>query len=478
MEREDPRDAFVSNRHASLAELPQGAVVGTSSLRRVVQLPALRPDLRIEPLRGNLDTRLRKLDEGQYDAIVLAAAGLKRLGLGARIRALFEPAQMLPCAGQGALGIEVRSDDRPLLAALAPLAHQADLARGRGRARGVARARRQLQHAAGGACRVARRRARAAAVLGHRRPPSAPLLRATARRASVRANARPKRSASAAGAAIARATAPRPIPGRCRSGRRDAGHRHPARAAQAQNGCKGLQAHGIDATALPLIDIAGAPDPAAVTAALGPRSAAQLVVFVSPNAAQAFFGSAPAGRGGRRGLRRPRRGPARPASSFAWACRRRRSSSRPPTRCSSIPKRCGRGFPATTGARRPFSSSAAPAAATGSRSASSSAAPASISSPPMRGPRRRSAPTSGVAGSPALAAAARHLWLFSSSEAIDQLVALAPAPSIDAGRWREARAVATHPRIAARAQQAGFGRVIEARPTLAAVVACIQSIRP
>ena len=82
LEREDPRDALVSNRYAALAELPQGAVVGTSSLRRVVQLRALRPDLRIEPLRGNLDTRLRKLDEGGYDAIVLAAAGLKRLGLG------------------------------------------------------------------------------------------------------------------------------------------------------------------------------------------------------------------------------------------------------------------------------------------------------------------------------------------------------------------------------------------------------------
>ena len=84
MEREDPRDAFVSNTFNQLSELPQGAVVGTSSLRRVVLLRALRPDLKIEPLRGNLDTRLRKLDEGQYDAIVLAAAGLKRLGLGAR----------------------------------------------------------------------------------------------------------------------------------------------------------------------------------------------------------------------------------------------------------------------------------------------------------------------------------------------------------------------------------------------------------
>jgi hydroxymethylbilane synthase len=124
MEREDPRDAFVSNRYASLASLPQGAVVGTSSLRRMALLRALRPDLTIEPLRGNLDTRLRKLDEGLYDAIVLAAAGLKRLGLGERIRATVEPDTMLPAAGQGALGIEVRSARQDVLDALAPLAHQ------------------------------------------------------------------------------------------------------------------------------------------------------------------------------------------------------------------------------------------------------------------------------------------------------------------------------------------------------------------
>jgi len=126
LEREDPRDALVSPRHASLAELPQGAVVGTSSLRRVVLLRALRPDLRIEPLRGNLDTRLRKLDEGQYDAIVLAAAGLKRLGLEDRIRECFEPDTMLPAAGQGALGIEIRADRADLFALLAPLASRGD----------------------------------------------------------------------------------------------------------------------------------------------------------------------------------------------------------------------------------------------------------------------------------------------------------------------------------------------------------------
>ncbi|KQO21088.1 hydroxymethylbilane synthase [Acidovorax sp. Leaf78] len=125
MEREDPRDAFVSPRYASLADLPQGAVVGTSSLRRQVLLQALRPDLKIEPLRGNLDTRLRKLDEGQYDGIVLAAAGLKRLGLESRIRTAFDPDTMLPAAGQGALGIEVRGERQDLVDALAPLAHQA-----------------------------------------------------------------------------------------------------------------------------------------------------------------------------------------------------------------------------------------------------------------------------------------------------------------------------------------------------------------
>jgi hydroxymethylbilane synthase len=124
IEREDPRDAFVSNKYDSLANLPQGAVVGTSSLRRMALLRALRPDLVIEPLRGNLDTRLRKLDEGLYDGIVLAAAGLKRLGLSERIRVCFEPHEMLPAAGQGALGIEVRSNRQDVIHALTPLAHQ------------------------------------------------------------------------------------------------------------------------------------------------------------------------------------------------------------------------------------------------------------------------------------------------------------------------------------------------------------------
>ncbi len=121
LQREDPRDAFVSNHFADIDALPHGAVVGTSSLRRVVQLRSLRSDLRVEPLRGNLDTRLRKLDEGGYDAIVLAAAGLKRLGLGSRIRSTFDTATMVPCAGQGALGIEVRSENLALRQILAEL---------------------------------------------------------------------------------------------------------------------------------------------------------------------------------------------------------------------------------------------------------------------------------------------------------------------------------------------------------------------
>lgn len=123
MEREDPRDAWVSSRYASLADLPLGAVVGTSSLRRMALVRALRPDLKIEGLRGNLDTRLKKLDDGLYDGIVLAAAGLKRLGLASRIRATFEPEEMLPAAGQGALGIEVRSGRSEVVQVLQSLLH-------------------------------------------------------------------------------------------------------------------------------------------------------------------------------------------------------------------------------------------------------------------------------------------------------------------------------------------------------------------
>ncbi|MES2000192.1 MAG: hydroxymethylbilane synthase [Pseudomonadota bacterium] len=145
-EREDPRDAFVSNHYASLAGLPAGGRVGTSSLRRECQLRARFPHLHIEPLRGNVQTRLRKLDEGQYAAIILAAAGLKRLGLGARIRAEISPEDSLPAVGQGALGIECLSSRTDLVALLAPLNH-ADTA-------DCVRAERAMSRTLGGSCQV------------------------------------------------------------------------------------------------------------------------------------------------------------------------------------------------------------------------------------------------------------------------------------------------------------------------------------
>ena len=124
MEREDPRDAFVSNQFESFDALPQGACVGTSSLRRQCQLADLRPDLRIEPLRGNVNTRLAKLDAGEYDAIILAAAGLVRLGFEDRIRSRIDPAVSLPAIGQGAIGIECRADDPRVNELIAPLYHR------------------------------------------------------------------------------------------------------------------------------------------------------------------------------------------------------------------------------------------------------------------------------------------------------------------------------------------------------------------
>jgi hydroxymethylbilane synthase len=122
-EREEPADAFVSNRYESLEALPPGAVVGTSSLRRECQLRAGRPDLTVNFLRGNVNTRLRKLDEGEYDAIILACAGLLRLEMAERIRARIPVSQSLPAGGQGAVGIEIRSDDQQTRELLASLHH-------------------------------------------------------------------------------------------------------------------------------------------------------------------------------------------------------------------------------------------------------------------------------------------------------------------------------------------------------------------
>lgn len=145
-EREDPRDAFVSGRFSSLESLPEGSIVGTSSLRRESQLRARFPYLKVQPLRGNVQTRLRKLDEGEFDAIILAAAGLKRLGLGPRITALLSPDLSLPAVGQGALGIECLTDREDLVELVQPLHHVAT-------ARCV-EAERAMSRTLGGSCQV------------------------------------------------------------------------------------------------------------------------------------------------------------------------------------------------------------------------------------------------------------------------------------------------------------------------------------
>lgn len=144
--REDPRDAFVSSRYRWLAELPDGARVGTSSLRRESLIRARYPALAVRPLRGNVQTRLRKLDAGEYDAIILAAAGLKRLGLEARIAAYLDPDESVPAVGQGALGIECRTERADIVSAVAPL-NDADTAC-------CVRAERALSRALAGSCNV------------------------------------------------------------------------------------------------------------------------------------------------------------------------------------------------------------------------------------------------------------------------------------------------------------------------------------
>jgi hydroxymethylbilane synthase len=146
LQREDPRDAFVSNDYEKLSDLPEGSVVGTSSLRRESQLRARFPHLDVQPLRGNVQTRLRKLDEGQYAAIILAAAGLKRLGLGERIASFLTTEESLPAVGQGAVGIECRSGDAVLQSALAALADPTTTA--------CVLAERALSRSLGGSCTV------------------------------------------------------------------------------------------------------------------------------------------------------------------------------------------------------------------------------------------------------------------------------------------------------------------------------------
>jgi hydroxymethylbilane synthase len=146
LEREDARDAFVSNDYARLADLPDGAIVGTSSLRRQALIAARYPKLVIHPLRGNLDTRLGKLDKGEYAAIILAAAGLKRLGMASRIRSVIEPEDSLPAPGQGAMAIEIPAGREDLRQLLAPLNHL-DTAH-------AVRAERTLSLTFGGSCQI------------------------------------------------------------------------------------------------------------------------------------------------------------------------------------------------------------------------------------------------------------------------------------------------------------------------------------
>ncbi len=144
--REDPRDAFVSNRYRNLAELPAGAVLGTSSLRRAAQIAERNPQIEIRMLRGNVDTRLAKLDRGEYDAVLLAAAGLKRLGLEGRIRSLLGVEESLPAAGQGALGIECRAGRPEIETLVAPLADASAAA--------CVRSERAVNRALGGNCSI------------------------------------------------------------------------------------------------------------------------------------------------------------------------------------------------------------------------------------------------------------------------------------------------------------------------------------
>ena len=477
LEREDPRDAFVSNRHAALADLPQGASVGTSSLRRIVQLRALRPDLAIVPLRGNLDTRLRKLDEGLCDAIVLAAAGLKRLGAAARIRALFEPAQMVPCAGPGRAGD--RGPRRCRGAARAPRAARAsaDGDRGGRRARGVACPRRQLQHAAGGACDVARRRAGARC----RARPSAADRRAAAARPRTgagrgRGRCRSARPARGGGVAAAGCLG---LPDR-----RGLSGRRPMRVivtrplAQAAAWVADLRSRGIDAVALPLIEIGGPPDAAAVAAAWASLAARRLVVFVSPSAAASFFEGRPAGIPWPAGVRAAAPGPGTSAVLAAHGV----EATRIAEPAADAPQFDSEALWARLADEDWNGASVllvrGPADATGSPPGCASAARRSTRSPPMRARCRRSTRRGSACSPPPSARRRRMRGSSAARRRSTTSWRMSPRDAPGASTWAGARAIATHPRIAERARRAGFSEVIEARPSLASVVACIQSMQP
>ncbi len=482
MEREDPRDAWVSSRYATLADLPHGAVVGTSSLRRVALLRALRPDLKIEPLRGNLDTRLKKLDDGQYDGIVLAAAGLKRLGLEARIRAVFEPHQMLPAAGQGALGIEIHAHAPEVAQALAPLMHQPTWL--------AVSAERAVSRVMGGSCSMPLAAfatlegdlLRIEAVWGDPEGVQ-PLVRARAQGV-----VRQTQEAVALGEAVARqlqagVQAQGPGTGSGVTGARRVIVTRPEN--EAHKWAQTLGKAGLQVDVLPMILVQGMDDPRPVVAAWQRLADFDAVMFVSGNAVSHFFESKPTA-----------------APVFcAQAAIKTRAYVTGPGSLSAVLK-CGaeREFvdaPAEEAAQ--FDSEAlwavmreqvvpgfrvlivrgmsaqAPDASDGvGRDWFAKQVQAAGGTVEFVVTYQRRAPVLQALDAQRLhqAASDGSIWVFSSSEAVANLCALAEGQS-----WQSSRAVVTHPRIGRAVRDAGFGEVREARPTLASVLASIESMQ-
>ena len=488
LEREDARDAWCleplrrARRSCRRARWSARRACAASSSSR-----ALRPDLRLEPLRGNLDTRLRKLDEGGYDAIVLAAAGLVRLGLAARIRACFAATQMLPCAGQGALAIEARAD----AAALIARARRADASRRRGSPSPPSE-RSRARSAAAAACRSPRTppgaatRSSSTRAVGH---PDAANGAAAARAiagAVGRRAAPPRRSAVARRARCWR-PARRPIsPPRERLGAgadRAVTRRGRARvlvtrpAAQAEAWVEpAARARHRRRGAAADRDRARPADASALRSSWAGLAACRLVVFVSANAVLHFFAERP--RRARLARTASIAARARPRHRRCAARGRRagrlRSSRRRPTRRSSTPSRSGRACTARDwrGARvlvvRGDGGRDWLAERLRRRRARRSTR---VSGLPAPGAGLRAAQR--ASGSMPRSPTATRVWLFSSSEAIANLERAAGT-----GPLGDARAVATHPRIAARARGSASARVVEAAPGLDAVIACLQSIQP
>jgi hydroxymethylbilane synthase len=311
--REDPRDAFVSNRYQRLAELPSGAVLGTASLRRAAQIAQRHPQIEIRMLRGNVDTRLAKLDRGEFDAVLLAAAGLKRLGLEARIRALLETDESLPAAGQGALGIECRAGRPEIESLVAPL--------GDAGATACVRAERAVNRELGGNCSIplgAYAELMADGTLHLRALVASPDGRQVARPGTRRASRSVVQGGrcprNPRGARVMGVTAQSDTP----LARRGIVVTRPRE--QAQTLASLIEAAGGTALVFPAIEIQDPPDSRALLAVIGQLEQFDLAVFVSPSAVYKAMnlmrsgGGAPAwpprlrlaaiGRGSRRELER------------------------------------------------------------------------------------------------------------------------------------------------------------------------------